>query len=82
MPAKKPRCIQVIVAPHKGDLLLIMVFYQKVLLFFLLLHENICCGSSVEAPCLNEFPQHMFSWRDTGIKNDTKKNDAKVCVSA
>ena len=23
-----------------------------------------------------------FSWRDTGNKNDTKQNDAKVCVSA
>ena len=31
--------------------------------FFLLLHENICCGYSLEAPqqgASNEYPQHMF----------------------
>ena len=41
-------------------------FYrQKVLIFFLILHENICCGYSLEAPCWgtsNEYPQHMFLW--------------------
>ena len=37
---------------------------------FLILHGNICCGYSLEAPCRgasNEYPQHMFSWRN--IKN-------------
>ena len=32
----------------------------------LFLHENICCGYSLEAPrqgASNEYPQHMFSWR-------------------
>ena len=32
---------------------------------FLFLHENICCGYSLEAPCQgasNEYPQHIFSW--------------------
>ena len=35
-------------------------------LFFLFLHENICCGYSLEAPwqgASNEHPQYMFSWR-------------------
>ena len=37
------------------------------LIFFLFLHENICCGYSLEVPCRgasNEYPQHMFSWRN------------------
>ena len=36
-------------------------------IFFLFLHENICCGYSLEAPqrgASNEYPQHMFSWRN------------------
>ena len=28
-----------------------MLFNPKVLIFFLFLHENICCGYSLEAPC-------------------------------
>ena len=31
--------------------------------FFLFLHNNICCGYSLEAPrrgASNEYPQHMF----------------------
>ena len=35
------------------------------LISFLFLHENICCGYSLEAPwqgASNEYPQHMFSW--------------------
>ena len=34
---------------------------------FLFLHENICCGYSLEVPrrgTSNEYPQHMFSWRN------------------
>ena len=37
------------------------------LIAFLFLHENICCGYSLEAPrwgASNEYPQHMFSWRN------------------
>ena len=36
-------------------------------MFFLFLHENICCGYSLEAPqrgASNDYPQHMFSWRN------------------
>ena len=36
-------------------------------IFFLFLHENICCGCSLEAPqwgASNEYPQHMFSCRN------------------
>ena len=28
---------------------------------------NICCGYALEVPCsgaTNEYPQHMFSWRN------------------
>ena len=35
--------------------------------FFLLLHENVCCGYSLEVPhggASNEYPQHIFSWRN------------------
>ena len=42
-------------------------FNPKVLILFLLLHENICYGYSLEAPrrgASNEYPQHMFSWRN------------------
>ena len=37
------------------------------IIFFLFRHENICCGYSLEAPrrgASNEYPQHMFSWRN------------------
>ena len=37
------------------------------IIFFLFLHENICCGYSLEAPrrgASHEYPQHMFSWRN------------------
>ena len=37
------------------------------LLSFLFLHENICCGYSLEAPrrgASNEYPQHTFLWRN------------------
>ena len=37
------------------------------MIFFLFLHENICCGYSLEAPrrgASNDHPQHMFSWRN------------------
>ena len=38
-------------------------FHRKVLIFFLFLHENICCGYSLEAPhwgASNEYPQHIY----------------------
>ena len=28
-------------------------FSSKVLIFFLFIHENICCGYSLEAPCFH-----------------------------
>ena len=37
------------------------------LIVFLFLHENICCGYSLEAPrrgASNEYPQHMFLLRN------------------
>ena len=37
------------------------------IIFFLFLHENICCWYSLEAPrrgASNEYQQHMFSWRN------------------
>ena len=42
-------------------------FIQKVLIFFLFLHKNICCGYSLEVPwqgISNESPQYMFSRRN------------------
>ena len=42
-------------------------FIRKLLISFLFLNENICCGYSLEAPCQgasNEYPQHMFSLRN------------------
>ena len=44
-----------------------IVFESKIIDNFLFLHENICCGYSLEAPhrgASNEYPQHMFSWRN------------------
>ena len=44
-----------------------MCFIRKVLIFFLFIYENICCGYSLEVLCggaSNEYPQHMFSWRN------------------
>ena len=37
-----------------------------------ILHENICCGYSLEVTCWgasNEYPQHMFSWRHKKMIN-------------
>ena len=37
------------------------------MIFFLFLHENICCGYSLEPPrggAANEYPQHMFPWKN------------------
>ena len=39
---------------------------KKMLIFFLFLNKNICCGYSLEAPrqgAFNEYPQHMYSSR-------------------
>ena len=38
-------------------------FSTKKCLVFLLVHKNICCGYTFEAPCRgdsNEYPQHMI----------------------
>ena len=43
---------------------------KNILIFYLFLHKNICCGHSSEASwrgAFNEYPQHIFLWR-------TKKN--------
>ena len=45
-------------------------FNWKVLIFFLFLHKNICCGYLLDAPkwgASNEYPQHMFLWRNKNI---------------
>ena len=37
------------------------------IILVLFLHENICCGYSLEVPwqgASDEYPQHMFSWRN------------------
>ena len=47
-------------------------FSIQVLIFFLFLHKNISCRYSLEAPCpgaSNEYPQHMFSWRNKKTSN-------------
>ena len=44
-----------------------LFFNQILLIFFLFLLENICCGYSSEAPrqgASDEYPQHMFSRRN------------------
>ena len=50
------------------DKMCFFVFFsiKKVLIIFLFLNENICCGYSLEAHRLgasNKYPQHMFLWR-------------------
>ena len=40
---------------------------RKMLISFLCLHENLCCGYPLEAHrrgTSNKYPQHMFSWRN------------------
>ena len=42
---------------------MLFFFNPKVLIFFLFLFENICCGYSLEAPPqgpFNEYPQQVF----------------------
>ena len=41
--------------------------HVKLLIFFFFLHENICCGNSLEMAnhaTSNEYPQHTFLWRN------------------
>ena len=55
---KKKKCI----ATDKA-----FFFIRKILISFSFLHENICCGYPLEASwrgASNEYPQHMFSWRN------------------
>ena len=45
----------------------ILFLNKTVWIFFLFLHENICCGYPLEVPCWgasNDYPQHMFLWRN------------------
>ena len=45
----------------------VLYFIWKIILFFLFLHKNICCGYSLELPWWgnsNKYPQHMFLWRN------------------
>ena len=54
-----------LIAPNK-----VLFLKLKLMIFFLFLHENICCGYSLEAPhrgASNEYPQHVFSWRNKNI---------------
>ena len=42
-------------------------FIRKMLISFLFLNKNICCGYSLEAPwrgASNEYPQHVYSSRN------------------
>ena len=59
--------IQIIfIGPDK----LLFFFNQKLLIFYLFLYENICCGYSSEAPhrgTSNEYPQPIFSRRNKKI---------------
>ena len=51
------------------------------IIFFLFLHENICCGYSLEVPqrgASNVYPQHMFSWRN---KKDFSGEKSALSVS-
>ena len=44
-----------------------LFFNPKVLIFFLFPHKKICCGYSLESPhrgASDDYPQHMFSWRN------------------
>ena len=43
------------------------IYLLKIVIFFLFLEENICCGYSLEVPqwgTSNKYPQHMFSLRN------------------
>ena len=47
-----------------------LFFIWKLLISFLFLNENICCGYSLEVPqwgTSNKYPQHMFSLRNKKI---------------
>ena len=53
-------------------------FIRKMLISFLFLSKNICCGYSLEVPqrgASNEYPQHMYSSRN-------KKNIPLICSYA
>ena len=53
-------------------------------MFFLFLQENICCGYSLEAPhrgTSNEYPQHMFLWRNKKISSTGKSALSEVLHS-
>ena len=46
------------------------MFFQPKGIFFFISPWNVCCGYSLEAPhpgASNEYPQHIFSWRNKNI---------------
>ena len=54
------------------------------IIFFLFLHKNICCGYSLEAPhwgTSNEYPQHMFSWRNKKDISIFRKKKSALSVA-
>ena len=59
-------------------------FSPKVLIFFLFVHRNICCGYSLEAPCRgasNEYPQHMFLWTNKKNTKPDTHSYLDLCVT-
>ena len=46
--------------------------WYQINIFLLFLYKNVCCGYLLEAPrrgASNEYPQHMFSWRNKKTVN-------------
>ena len=62
----------------------VFFFNQKVIIFFLFLPVNICCGYSIEAPRRGasiEYPQHMHLWRNKkNIYRDTPYLELYVAI--
>ena len=59
--APNKRCIQKTIFLIATDKALFSI--RKMVISFLFLHENICCGYSLEVPqrgTSNEYPQHVF----------------------
>ena len=59
----------------------VLFLSRKVFIFFFFLHKSICYWYSLEVPhwgTSNEYPQHMFSWRNRKNIIDTTSS-AAIC---
>ena len=63
----KQRLVLACTSMQSDHCLIVLDKRDSLLIFWLFLHKNLCCGYSLEVPhwgTSNEYPQHRFSWKN------------------